>query len=94
MPWLLPWRCPCDLSAERGTALQDVGKDQAYRPRWQNIILLTVVHGGCVAALFYFSWSAVAVCFFLGWVSCCLGITLGWHRLLTHGSYKTSRPMK
>lgn len=66
----------------------------SYRPRWFNIILMGIIHGGCILAPFYFSWSAVAVCFFLGWVSCCLGITLGWHRLLTHGSYKTSRPVK
>lgn len=65
-----------------------------YRPRWFNIILMGVIHAGCIAAPFYFSWSAVAVCFFLGWVSCCLGITLGWHRLLTHRSYETSRPVK
>lgn len=66
----------------------------SYRPRWFNIILMGILHAGCIAAPFYFSWSAVAICFFLGWVSCCLGITLGWHRLLTHCSYETYKPIR
>ena len=64
------------------------------RIRWSTVFLGVSMHLGCLAAPFYFSWSAVGVCFFLGFVSCCLGITLGWHRLLTHRSFQTFKPIE
>src|SRR5437763_954398 len=62
--------------------------------RWSNVVIASVIHAGCLAAPFCFSWSALGVCLFLGWVSCGLGITLGWHRLLTHRSYQTFKPIE
>lgn len=58
---------------------------------WPIVIGLTVLHLGAVAALFYFSWSALIVALFLYWVTGGLGITLGFHRLLTHRSFKTPK---
>jgi stearoyl-CoA desaturase (delta-9 desaturase) len=48
---------------------------------------------GVVLAPFTFSWSGLAVCLAL-YVLTALGITLGYHRLLTHRSFKTSRPVE
>lgn len=56
--------------------------------RWGNIITYSVLHLGCMAAPFYFSWSGLVVCV-VGWVVIGMGITLGWHRLLTHRSFQT-----
>ncbi|MCX5660074.1 MAG: fatty acid desaturase [Planctomycetota bacterium] len=64
------------------------------RTRWPILLLALGIHLGSILGIFYFSWSAVAVCLLLGWVSCGLGITLGWHRLLTHRSYQTFKPIE
>ncbi|HBH54663.1 MAG TPA: delta-9 desaturase, partial [Planctomycetaceae bacterium] len=47
-----------------------------------------------VAAFFHFSWSGLAIALVLHWVTACLGVTLGYHRLLTHGSFVVSRPLR
>ena len=35
-----------------------------------------------------------SICLVLCWVTGCLGVTLGYHRLLTHGSFVTSKPVR
>ena len=52
------------------------------------------MHLAALAAPFYFSWSGLAICVVLCWVTGCLGVTLGYHRLLTHGSFVTSKPVR
>ncbi len=52
---------------------------------------MVMFHVGAVAALFYFSWSALALAAFLWWVSGSLGIGMAYHRLLTHRGYKTHK---
>ena len=58
---------------------------------WPVVIGLVAVHLGCLAAPFYFSWSALAVACVFAWLSAGLGITLCYHRLLTHRSFKTPK---
>ncbi|MEX1016702.1 MAG: fatty acid desaturase [Phycisphaeraceae bacterium] len=58
---------------------------------WPIAIGLGVLHVGAVAALFYFSWSALVVAAVLYWVTGGLGVTLCYHRLLTHRSFKTPK---
>ncbi|MEX0655593.1 MAG: fatty acid desaturase [Phycisphaeraceae bacterium] len=58
---------------------------------WPIAIGLGVLHVGAVAALFYFSWSALIVAAVLYWVTGGLGVTLCYHRLLTHRSFKTPK---
>ncbi len=61
---------------------------------WGNVVWMAVMHTGAIAAFWHFTWQAFVVFIFLHWVSACLGVTLGYHRLLTHGSFIVSRPLK
>ena len=54
---------------------------------WPNVIWLAVVHVGCLAAPFFFSWEAVVLTLVLHWITGGIGICLGFHRHLTHLSF-------
>src|SRR5215831_6963984 len=60
---------------------------------WGTIIWFAIVHAGCLAAPFFFTWKAVGLFFGLYWLTGGIGICLGYHRLLTHGSFQTYRPI-
>jgi stearoyl-CoA desaturase (delta-9 desaturase) len=66
-------------------------------PGWTNVDYLVVawmgiMHLACLAAPFYFTWSALAVCLIFYWLTGTVGVTLGYHRYLAHRSFKLSRP--
>ncbi len=86
-----------DISADRAAALA------APRPvegRWSNgldwptLIWTGVIHAGVLAAPFCFTWKGLLLVVVLGWITGGLGICLGYHRLLTHGSFQTYRPIR
>lgn len=58
---------------------------------WVLVIWLTVFHLGAVAALFFFSWTALAIAVALWVAAQNVGIAMCYHRLLTHRGYATSR---
>ena len=64
--------------------------------KWYVVIGIGVMHVGAILAFFpqLFSWSALAVAVVLYFVTGGLGITLCFHRLLTHRSYKTYKPIE
>ena len=78
--------------------------DRPERPRsayrwsngldWPVALWFGLLHVGCLAAPFYFTWKGLLLAIFLGWVTGGLGICLGYHRLLTHASFKTYRPIR
>jgi len=61
---------------------------------WGNIIFMSLFHAGAVAALFFWSWSAVLSAVLLHWVAGSLGIGMGYHRLLTHRGYKVPKAVE
>ena len=67
---------------------------QPYRLHWGNTLMLSAMHLACLAAPFTFTWSGLAWSAGLFWLGSGIGITLGWHRMLTHGSFKTHRPVR
>jgi len=78
-------------------------RDQAsawIRSRWEKGIewpvasWLIVVHLGALVAPFFFTWQGVVVTLLLGWLTGGVGICLGYHRLLTHSSFRTFRPVR
>ena len=78
--------------------LETRGQVQGARERlgvnWANVIFLIVAHVAAVAALFFWSWSAVITAVVLYWVGGSLGIGMGYHRLLTHRGYKVPKPVE
>ena len=61
---------------------------------WPVVLWIGAVHLTALAAPFYFTWSGLAICLVLCWITGSLGVCLGYHRLLTHGSFSCSRPVK
>ncbi len=61
---------------------------------WANVIWLVILHTGCLAAPFFFSWEAVLLTVVLHWITGGIGICLGFHRHLTHLSFTTYKPVR
>jgi hypothetical protein len=61
---------------------------------WPTAIWIGGIHLAALAAPFYFTWSGFWICMALYWVTGGLGVCLGYHRLLTHGSFTTYRPVR
>lgn len=59
---------------------------------WIVLVWMVAMHAGCLAAPFFFSWSALAVCVVLHWLTSSIGICLAYHRYLSHRSFKLARP--
>src|SRR5687768_17957020 len=58
---------------------------------WGMGIFLLSAHLAAVAALFFWSWSAVITAIVFYWIAGSLGIGMGYHRLLTHRGYKVPK---
>ncbi len=70
-------------------------RETRYRTvNWITFVAMSAFHVGAVAALFYFSWTAVLLTAFFYWMCIGLGIGMGYHRLHTHRSYKVPKPLE
>lgn len=61
---------------------------------WPVVLWITLVHLGALLAPFFFTWKGLLLTLVFGWLFGSLGICLGYHRLLTHGSFRTYRPVR
>ncbi|MBL6705640.1 MAG: hypothetical protein ISQ06_05975, partial [Planctomycetaceae bacterium] len=61
---------------------------------WTVLGWMLLVHAGCLAAPFYFSWPALAVAVGLHWLTCSIGVCLGYHRNLSHASFRLPAPVR
>lgn len=59
-----------------------------------TIMFIASIHLCALAAPFTFTWTGLIACLFLYWITGALGVTLCYHRLLTHRSYKTWKPVE
>ncbi len=66
----------------------------AFGLDWPTTIGLALIHVGMLAAPFFFTWKAVVLAVVLIWATGGVGICLGYHRLLTHRSFETYRPIR
>ncbi len=64
---------------------------QGGRTNWLTTSFMIAFHLCAIAALFFFSWSALAVSIVLYMFAVNVGIGMGYHRLLTHRGYKTPK---
>jgi stearoyl-CoA desaturase (delta-9 desaturase) len=55
---------------------------------WVTLGWMVVMHAGCLAAPFFFTWQALGVAVVLHWLTASIGICLGYHRYLAHRSFK------
>jgi fatty-acid desaturase len=60
---------------------------------WASVVWVAALHAGVFLAPFTFTWSGLAV-FAVLYLVTGLGITLGYHRLLTHRSFATPKPVE
>lgn len=73
---------------------------EAYENVWANgldwpvVIWIIVTHAGALGAFYFFTWKALALFAALSFITGALGVCMGYHRLLTHGSFQTYRPMR
>ena len=61
---------------------------------WPTITWITLVHVGALVAPFVFTWQALVLTLVLHWFTGGIGICLGFHRLFTHNSFRTYRPVQ
>lgn len=61
---------------------------------WAAVLWISGLHLGALAAPFCFTWSGLGLMVLLSWVTGGLGVCLGYHRLLTHSSFETYRPIR
>ena len=61
---------------------------------WPTVIWIGLVHMIALAAPFFMHWQSMVVCLVLILATGSLGVCMGYHRLLTHGSFKTYRPIR
>jgi hypothetical protein len=61
---------------------------------WLILGFMVLFHVGAIAALFFFSWSALIVAVALHVIAINVGIGMGYHRLLTHRGYQVPRWME
>ncbi|QDT00097.1 acyl-CoA desaturase [Adhaeretor mobilis] len=61
---------------------------------WPIVIWIAMVHVLAIGAPFFFSWPALITCVALAFATGSFGVCMGYHRLLTHQSFQTYRPVK
>ena len=61
---------------------------------WPVIAWFGILHLGALAAPFFFSWQGFALFAVMQFLTGSVGVCMGYHRLLTHGSFTTSKPMR
>ena len=73
-----------------------VGDPARKELAWGVVGWLAILHTGALLAFFpyFFSWQGVALLFGLHWLTGGVGICLGFHRLLTHSSFQTYKPVR
>ena len=61
---------------------------------WFTLASLILFHIGAVVALFFFTWGSLAIAVILALLTGWVGVGVGYHRYLTHGSFKTYKPIR
>lgn len=61
---------------------------------WPTVLWIGLAHVAALAAPFFFSWQAFVTFLVLYVLTGSLGICMGYHRLLTHGSFQTYKPVR
>ncbi|MEK6239706.1 MAG: fatty acid desaturase [Planctomycetales bacterium] len=77
------------------TAIYDPARLRGNIPAWaKGTLVFVLIHAGCFAAPFFFSWSALGAAAALYVLTGCVGITFCYHRYLSHRSFKLVKPVE
>ena len=80
--------------AARGSVALDPSAIEECGLNWPVVIWIVVVHILALIAPFFFTVPALVTCIILAFVTGSMGVCMGYHRLLTHQSFKTYRPVR
>jgi len=80
--------------AEGDMVLQTIRARFPHGIAWGIVAWLVVIHLGALAAPWTFTVSGLVLAVLLHWLTGGVGICLGYHRLLTHRSFQTYRPVR
>lgn len=61
---------------------------------WVVLGWMVIMHAGCLAAPFFFTWPAFGAFLLLHWLTGSIGITMSYHRFLSHRSMKLRSPAR
>ena len=91
-PVSIPLQMPSVAARHAKASLPVLGRaTQDQGITWTTAIFLAIFHVGAIAALFFFSWSALAVFVVTYILAINVGIGMCYHRLLTHRGYKVPK---
>ena len=78
-------------AANAASSAQPITQERSEVFNWVFFVVIAAFHIGAVAALFFFSWSAVAVFVAMWLLGQNVGIAMSYHRQLTHRGFTTPR---
>jgi sn-2 palmitoyl-lipid 9-desaturase len=81
----------------RGSHVEQLADDDSVWARgidWPIALWISFAHVGALGAFYFFTWKAVLLFAVLFWLTGALGVCMGYHRLLTHGSFTTYKPIR
>ena len=78
-------------AANAASSAQPITQERSEVFNWVFFVVIAAFHIGAVAALFFFSWSAVAVFVAMWLLGQNVGIAMSYHRQLTHRGFATPR---
>jgi fatty-acid desaturase len=82
------------MGAANAAYLRGKNAFEELGPNWPIVIWIAIVHVLAVIAPFFFSWPALIACVVLAFITGSFGVCMGYHRLLTHQSFQTYRPIR
>lgn len=92
-----PAKQPVDRDKDAMDAINPPANSWALWRRgldWPTVVWIGLAHLAALAAPFFFSWQGLTAFLVLYVLTGSLGICMGYHRLLTHGSFQTYKPVR
>ncbi len=82
------------LGSTRQKGAEATTQTFAHGIDWSAAAWIGIVHLGALAAPFTFTWQGLVAMLVLYFLTGCIGICMGYHRLLSHCSFETYRPVR
>lgn len=92
----LPERWMEPITTQDAAVESASSRQQRWQPdlQWPAVLWIALLHIGALAAPFCFTWYGLWIALALSWMTGGLEVCLGYHRLLTHNTFETYRPIR